>query len=340
MCIHKAYAWPETTAPYRIGVEGLDADFDQIEKQPDAPATAENNIRENQPVTPARLIERVTVDVLNSLREQLLLQVDEAERRALASKAIDDPTTQSIVNELRSRLWGEVFKTAFGLRDNMTAMLFDAATVAASAGLSAGNLRIGDLLARQGVAPGAVSSRLAEIVSGEGAGRVGQFRPSDNTMNEIEGMVQTLADAVFEDTQNRLLLQLDQMGQAADLQPSDIRRYLRETYDLSSSRAATIARTETARYFHLGQIDAWKESGAVARKHFLMAFDACQFCQAAFFEFGEGVGRSVPIDEPFYSDGEVINGTGGGSMTVVIEAQGTIHPNCRCDMNPVLDLDL
>lgn len=339
MCIHKAYAWPETTAPYRIGVEGLAADFAQVEKQPGVSATAENNIRENQPVTPARLIERITTDVLAAIRERLLQLVDVAEATAMGRKAIEDPITQAIVNDLRNRLVQEAFRSALDLQPEYASLLTEAGISAATAGIAAGNLRISDLLRSQGVAPGAVSGRLAEILSGEGAGRVGVFRPSDQTAGQIESLVDILTRAVFEDTESRLLLQLDQMGQAADLNPSDIRRYLRETYDLSPSRAATIARTETARFFHMGQIDAWLESNAVQRKHFLVAFDACQYCQAAFFEFGEGIGRSIPIDEPFYDEGEDIIGTAGGVMTVVIEAYGTIHPNCRCDMTPVLDLD-
>ena len=68
-----------------------------------------------------------------------------------------------------------------------------------------------------------------------------------------------------------------------------------------------------------------------------MAFDACQYCQKASFDFGDGIGRSVPIDAPFYGAGEILNGTMGGSMVMSMAAYGTIHPNCRCDIDPVLD---
>jgi len=339
MCIHKAYAWPQSTAPYRIGVEGLVDDFENIEKQPGIPATAENNIRENQPVTPARLIERVSIDVLRNIQAILLQMIEEAEAKAQGRKSIDDPIAAAIVAELRSRLINEAFSNALGLRDDYVGMLFESGIAAANAGLAAGNLRVADLLRDQRVSPGSVGGRLAEILSGEGAGKVGVFRPSDRTASQIETMVNQVADAVFDDTKSRLLNQLDQMGQAAELNPYDIRKWIQESYDLSPSRAATIARTETARFFHMGQIDAWQETGAVAQKHFLMAFDACQFCQSAFFEFGQGIGRSIPVEQPFYEEGSTIIGTAGGTMTVVIETFGTIHPNCRCDMMPVLDLD-
>jgi hypothetical protein len=340
MCIHKAYAWPEATAPYRIGVEGLAEDFDGVAKQPGLSPTAENNIRENQPVTPARLIERVTADVLRNIQSVLLQMLDQAESVARNRKSIEDPFVRSVVDQLRNQLMQQAFQSALGLRDDYSSMLLESGLGAASAGMAAGNFRVADLVRDMGVNPGAVGGRLSEILMGEGAGKIGVYRPSDRTASQIDALVQQVADAIFSDTETRLLSQLDHMGQSADMNMYDIRRWLQETYELSPSRAATIARTETARFFHLGQIDAWLETGAVEQKHFLMAFDACQFCQTAFFEFGEGIGRSIPIDEPFYEEGETIIGMAGGVMTVGIETYGTIHPNCRCDMMPVLDLDI
>ena len=97
-----------------------------------------------------------------------------------------------------------------------------------------------------------------------------------------------------------------------------------------------IARTESARAYHEGQVDAWEQSGTVKRKHFLIAPGACQYCKAVEKRYGEGK-KSLPIGEPMVKAGETIRGTAGGVMKVGMSSQATVHPNCRCDFIAVLE---
>lgn len=80
----------------------------------------------------------------------------------------------------------------------------------------------------------------------------------------------------------------------------------------SDSRAERIARTETAMADVQGSLIGWKESGVVAEKEWIVAQDnECDECSAL-------DGKTVPLDEEF-EDGDP-----------------PLHPNCRCDVLPVL----
>lgn len=80
----------------------------------------------------------------------------------------------------------------------------------------------------------------------------------------------------------------------------------------SEERADMIARTELATAFTEGSISAWEESGVVAGKQWLAAPDCCDIC-------AELDGSVVALDDDF---GEV--------------SGPPLHPNCRCDVAPVL----
>ena len=109
-----------------------------------------------------------------------------------------------------------------------------------------------------------------------------------------------------------------------------------EDEGFSESRATMIARTESAYAYTEGRIEAWKETGVVQGKQWLLSPDACEFCEAAAREFGE---KSVGLDDNFYDRGTVLTGTAGGSMRLDYSpVQGPpLHPNCRCDTTAALD---
>jgi hypothetical protein len=104
----------------------------------------------------------------------------------------------------------------------------------------------------------------------------------------------------------------------------------------SESRATMIARTESAYAYTEGRIEAWKETGVVQGKQWLLSPDACEFCEAAARDFAE---KSVGLDDAFYAKDSVLTGTDGGQMTLSYSAvQGPpLHPNCRCDTIATLD---
>jgi len=101
------------------------------------------------------------------------------------------------------------------------------------------------------------------------------------------------------------------------------------------SRAITIARTEAQRATRKAESEAWKSTGLVEGKTWLLAPDPCEFCEAAAAEFGQ---KSVGINDPFFKQGAVLTGADGGELALDYEAIDgpPLHPNCRCSMQPKL----
>lgn len=97
----------------------------------------------------------------------------------------------------------------------------------------------------------------------------------------------------------------------------DLAAELADNYAFSDERAETIARTETAFADVQGNLNAYRESGQVESKRWLTAPDCCDECL-------ELDGVVVGLDEDFPDDG------GDGPP---------LHPNCRCDVLPVLTED-
>ena len=83
----------------------------------------------------------------------------------------------------------------------------------------------------------------------------------------------------------------------------------------SATRAAVIARTETARAYALGSLAAWQVSGEVAASEWLTAGDEleCPICAPL-------NGQQANLGRPF----------AGGLY------YPPAHPNCRCALLPVL----
>lgn len=92
---------------------------------------------------------------------------------------------------------------------------------------------------------------------------------------------------------------------------------LQDSYAFSDDRADTIARTETAYADIQGNMSGYAASGVVESKEWIIAQD--QFCD----DCNELHGVVVPLDSDF-PDG--IDGP-------------PLHPNCRCDILPVLKED-
>lgn len=90
---------------------------------------------------------------------------------------------------------------------------------------------------------------------------------------------------------------------------------LENVYAFSPDRSTTIARTETANADVQGNLIAWKESGLVVGKEWITGFACCDEC-------ADLDGVIVDIDDDFPGDGD--DGP-------------PLHPNCRCDIKPVLE---
>tara|TARA_R110002051_G_scaffold126604_4_gene200235 strand:+ start:5317 stop:7596 length:2280 start_codon:yes stop_codon:yes gene_type:complete len=102
----------------------------------------------------------------------------------------------------------------------------------------------------------------------------------------------------------------------------------------SKGQAERIARTETSFARTGGQLEGWKQSGVVQGKEFLLAPEACVFCEAISKMWkGKNMALNTPLTK-FPGEIKV------GKKTMVIdyrELQGpAIHPNCLCDLLPVI----
>jgi HK97 family phage portal protein len=104
----------------------------------------------------------------------------------------------------------------------------------------------------------------------------------------------------------------------------------------TTRRALTIARTEAQRASRRAEVEAWKASGVVSGKTWLLAPDPCEFCEAASDAFSK---NAVGLEDSFYGEGSEIIGKDGGIMVADYEAIDgpPLHPNCRCALQPRLD---
>ncbi len=89
---------------------------------------------------------------------------------------------------------------------------------------------------------------------------------------------------------------------------------IRENTAFSGERAELIARTESASADVQGNLEAYRMSGVVSGKQWITGAGCCDLCN-------ELDGVTVDLDEDFPNDG------GAGPP---------LHPNCRCDVLPVL----
>jgi 3-dehydroquinate dehydratase-2 len=96
------------------------------------------------------------------------------------------------------------------------------------------------------------------------------------------------------------------------------------------ARAETIARTESARAYTTGHIEAWRSTGAVDNKIWISAADACHFCL-------DMNGTVVKLDENFLDEGDTQDVEVGDIEISMTQDYGDVigpplHP--RCLLNP------
>jgi len=123
---------------------------------------------------------------------------------------------------------------------------------------------------------------------------------------------------------------------ARDLSPAEMTGAIRESGAFDGMRAERIARTESAQAHMEGAQQAWKDSGVVKGKTWLLGGSACEFCRAAAAEFNDKV---VALDDAFYEQGYVLTGADGGTMKLDYKTTTgpPLHPNCRCTLVAVLE---
>lgn len=154
--------------------------------------------------------------------------------------------------------------------------------------------------------------------------------PAEQYLRKFEGkMVRSVSDTVNEQIKTGLA-----DGVAAGESIPQLTERMRATTDgMSGVAAERIARTETSRAFQSSRIAAWKESGIVEGKRWMLAPSACELCEAIAAKFNE---QNIPLDTAFFSKGDKFEYAGKSivfdyaSMDVA-----NAHPNDRCTIAPV-----
>jgi HK97 family phage portal protein len=298
----KAYEWPEEVAQMRLGIEGLVPDFDRdYLKRADSEGGDADDTDREESKTPAMLIADATETALKRVYGRLARAVAAGDLGG--KKAPQSASIKEILADLTD-VKGQLLKE-----------LTEAFDVGAFGGSKVG------------------ASRLNQILEGSGAGRINVDRISDALAKAMEKRAELIVESVIDGTVQRFV-----ESQDATFSIQQETRRLEQSLQTTRARAEMIARTESANAYHAGQIDAWKQTDIVKQKHFLIAPGACQYCSAVSNQYGPGQ-KSLPIDEPMVKAGQTITGTAGGTMEVGIDSQGIVHPNCRCDFIPVLEMD-
>jgi HK97 family phage portal protein len=305
----KVYEWPKSVRKYRLGIEGLPGDFARVKAEQGEP-DADEDIRDDEQTTPAMAIASIVAGGLAEVQKTLVAALEHGEIASIPAKNVKSSEDEKRRRDVEVR---RILKTLAGLEGKILDDLVGSISQAAAGGGSAG------------------ISRVNELLRGAGAGKVGSPAVSEALAKAIEKRAGLIAKAVVEDTVKRFVGSLDLTFSVQD----EVGR-LRSLYDLSPKRAETIARTESANAYHEGQVDAWKESGAVREKRFLKAPGACQFCDAVEKKYGSK-GKALAVDAPMVRGGETIVGAKGGTLTPKFDSPGIVHPNCRCDFIPVIE---
>lgn len=117
---------------------------------------------------------------------------------------------------------------------------------------------------------------------------------------------------------------------------SALKGRVNDVYDaVDDYRSLRIARTETLKASNNATVMAYKQTGYVTGKEWVVNPDACDQC-------GEFDGKTVGLDDDFLGVGESYTVGEGDDTTTYTNNYDTIetpplHPNCRCTIAPVTD---
>lgn len=130
------------------------------------------------------------------------------------------------------------------------------------------------------------------------------------------------------DETNKKIVELLAEGVGNGDSPFQMRRSLTKMFDdMSKRRAENIARTETSRAVGFATEQGYEQSGVVAQKEWLTAFDerTCPYCESM-------NGKTVDIGDNYFSSGDSI---GSLNFKEAVKAP-PLHPSCRCALLPVI----
>lgn len=296
-----AYEWPEETKRFRLHIEGLEDDIARHKAA--SGGDADDDIREEKK-TPAMRISSIIKNALDDVNDALIDAMQDGIVGPVGAK-------QKALSDQASFVKDELAEVRERVRGELKEALLDASKGGQQAG----------------------SKRLEEVLESRGAGRVGRVEVSDELLRSVADQTERLVKLLLEDTIDNFV---NQIGADFSIQ-KETERLLRDGVT-NRKRARMLARTESAAAYHEGQVDAWKQLGHVKTKHFIMAPAACPVCKAVSSEYGPGK-KAIPFDKPVLSKGQRFTTAEGKTHIVQMDSFGGVHPNCRCDVRAVVDLD-
>lgn len=162
-----------------------------------------------------------------------------------------------------------------------------------------------------------------------------EFNPNtDKIKKELKQKIQLIAknvDALTDEKIGKVV----EMGLAGNMQPEEIKKELVKVFDeLQGRRLETIVRTEAIRFGTYAEQSAREQSGVVKSKQWRTAIDerVCEYC-------GKMHGKKIWLQEDFFKKGSVMLGNNWGKIKLDYEdvVGSPLHPNCRCDMIPLIE---
>lgn len=160
------------------------------------------------------------------------------------------------------------------------------------------------------------------------------FIQTDKIKKEIRQKIQSIAKSVDAVTDEKLA-QVVEQALANHLWPTEIKQEISKVFDdLSTRRLDTIVRTEAIRFGTYAEQKAWEQSGVVGSKQRRTALDErrCEHCASMH-------GKKIGLQDNFFKQWSVMIGENGGKLKLDYEnvIGSPLHPNCRCDMIPLLE---
>jgi len=250
---------------------------------------------------------RMADDIIKSLRNMKAA-------KGSVSVAFNDRVIDQVMNEEQMAIWADDMAAAVG--GNLAA-------IAEATGSSA----------IQSVTVGFVSEGLPEAAS--------TVFDLQNTRVQQFLLEQTNQVSKFATGTHKLgISKILGQGVADGLNPQQMSKKLRGLKEegkgiFNKYQADRIVRTETAFAQTNALIEGWKQSGVVKGKEFLLAPEACAYCDAVAKMWK---GKNIELTTALVGFNEQIEVKGKKPMVADYrELQGApIHPNCMCDILPVI----
>ena len=160
------------------------------------------------------------------------------------------------------------------------------------------------------------------------------FNPNNADIQKRLTQMLKLTGQSYTETTSKLLNNTLAEGVGAGESMAKLAARVADVFELTSKyRAETVARTTVFSAANASAREAYKQSGVVSEVKWHTAEDemVCEYC-------GPMNGTTVGIDETFFDEGEIVNGSNGNSMQVnfgdIIDPP--LHANCRCFTNAVV----